>query len=604
MRALLAGIASLLLASSFWYIYPPYPSDNERFGVGLAGGAETLSQYDVTQLHAGWYLNWGTALHPPHPGGMEYVQNVRIRRGSSYSPDKTTIAEIATANPGSIWLIGNEPDCIWQDNSRPDQYAVIYHDLYIFIKAQDPTAQIAIGGVVQATPLRLQYLDMVVEEYANRYGEMIPVDVWNVHGFILREKRGDWGCDIPPGIDAAEGMVYAVRDQDNIDIFKEQVLRFRQWMKEKGEQNKPLIISEYGILWPWDPDKPLDMPDEDGRTFDYTRVRDFMLATFDFFLGTDRDGINTDLGYPEDEYRLVQAWAWYSLDDDIYGDDGTRQGEGYNGDLFEGESDKQFTPLGQAFADYVLDNALITEYVDVYPAEVSLQPIEPIYGQPVTVAVTAQVANYGNITTTAPIEVSFWEGDPHARGTLLGSATTTSTVPPRYRGTRPAQIAWQTVATGTHRLFVEVDPGETMAESKEDNNLAFYELSFYPDWTVAEVESVPRTPPISQGEVMTLTLQARIGNKGTAAAEGVGVQFFEGSILIGEATLDTLQRPKGSSTVQVPWPVERPGPYEVRVVVDPYDRFQEPNESDNEYSATILIPSHQLFLPLALKAFP
>ena len=28
----------------------------------------------------------------------------------------------------------------------------------------------------------------------------MPVDVWNVHNFVLREERGSWGVDIPPGI--------------------------------------------------------------------------------------------------------------------------------------------------------------------------------------------------------------------------------------------------------------------------------------------------------------------------------------------------------------------------------------------------------------------
>ena len=37
-----------------------------------------------------------------------------------------------------------------------------------------------------------------------------------------------------------------------------------------------------------------------------------MTQTFDLFLyGTD-----SEIGYPADDYRLVQAWAWYSLSDD------------------------------------------------------------------------------------------------------------------------------------------------------------------------------------------------------------------------------------------------------------------------------------------------
>ena len=56
MRLLLLSAASLLLmVPGFWHFYPPYPSDNERFGVGLAGDADSLIWYDVAQLNAGWY---------------------------------------------------------------------------------------------------------------------------------------------------------------------------------------------------------------------------------------------------------------------------------------------------------------------------------------------------------------------------------------------------------------------------------------------------------------------------------------------------------------------------------------------------------------------
>ncbi len=42
---------------------------------------------------------------------------------------------------------------------------------------QDPTAKIIAGSIVQATEIRLQYLDMVLEAYRTRYGVLMPVDV-------------------------------------------------------------------------------------------------------------------------------------------------------------------------------------------------------------------------------------------------------------------------------------------------------------------------------------------------------------------------------------------------------------------------------------------
>jgi len=144
----------------------------------------------------------------------------------------------------------------------------------------DSTSRVAIGGVSQATPLRLAYLDRVLEAYAARYGEEMPVDVWNVHGFLLREERGSWGVDIPPGESVDRGVLYEIEDHDDME----------------------------------------------------------MLATFDYFL-TARDEA---VGYPRDDNRLVQWWAWYSLADATYP----------TGNLFDLVTGAA-TVLGHAFARYV-----------------------------------------------------------------------------------------------------------------------------------------------------------------------------------------------------------------------------------------------------------
>jgi hypothetical protein len=320
------------------------------------------------------------------------------------------------------------------------------------------------------------------------------------------------GVRYPPGAPAYARLdrKYEVEDADSIELFKEHIVSFRQWMKDKGEQDKPLIVSEYGVL----------MPVEYG--FDHDTVSDFMLATFDFLLGVDPAGVDPELGYLDDGCQLVQAWAWYSLDDDVYDTDGTWLGGGYNGDLYEGGLSKQLTPLGEDYAHYILQNGLITQYVDLYPAELSFDAHEPIYGQPVTLSITAQVANYGNVTTTASVEVGLWDGDPCGGGTSIGVVPTTSTVPPRYCGVRAASVAWQTIATGTRRVYAQVDPGQGVVESREDNNLGFGGLSFYTDWTISDAGPVGRAP-IFTDNMITLPLQAKIGNGGTAAGQGVGV---------------------------------------------------------------------------------
>ena len=164
-----------------------YPSTSDRFGVGVNPGYGDAGDFDVARLKAGWYVDWRTQLAPAYPAGLDYMHIVDVS-GGSFSPDEATLAEIAAANPGATWIIGNEPGCIWQGSSTPDQYAHVYHRLHTLLKSRDPTCRVTIGGVVQVTDLRLQWLDAVLEIYQTHYGEPLPTDLWNIHTFILQEK--------------------------------------------------------------------------------------------------------------------------------------------------------------------------------------------------------------------------------------------------------------------------------------------------------------------------------------------------------------------------------------------------------------------------------
>ncbi len=294
---------------------PVYPNESDRFGVGLQPKFGAITDYDVASLGIHWYSDWTVNQDPPLPGGMEYAQLVWVSKGAFYPP-LAQLGPIVDANPGSLWLIGNEPEAIWQSCNTPQQYAEAYHQLHGFIKDRDPTAQVAIGGVVQPTPLRLQWLDRVLSHYQAVYGVPMQVDVWNIHMQILQELEDSWGCEIPCGLDAAAGRLYTVQDNDNIEVFRQLVVEFRTWMRDRGQRDKPLIISEYGVL----------MPVEYG--FTPQRVSAFMDGTFNYLLAA-RDG---DLGYPQDENRLVQRWLWYSLNEKPYD---LVTGEGFNGALYD-----------------------------------------------------------------------------------------------------------------------------------------------------------------------------------------------------------------------------------------------------------------------------
>jgi hypothetical protein len=431
----------------------PYPLENERFGVGLAGPADEILAYDLEALGADWYVNWGAALDPPHPNGAPFVQTIRLNEGT-YAPSEG-IVELVQANPGGIWQIGNEPDSVWMDNTTPQQYADAYYELYHLIKDTDPTAQVAFGGLVQATPLRMRYLDLVWQAYQELdEEEEMPVDVWTVHGFILREARTGWGAGIPPGMDdcddcAEMGMDYQIRDHDRLDIFAEQIVRFRQWMADHDQREKPLWVPEYGILM-WS-----DILDEDGEDFSDDRVIAFMHGTFDYFLTATDEAI----GYPGDGHRLVQAWAWYSLDDNIY-HDGQSIGEGYNGDLFTGPYTKTITALGRGYGEYVVG--------DLAPGSLQFDPSAPLLadGGPVTATASVVVSRIGGLEPVGSAGVWFWVGEVGQ-----GEPAERRTVGPLAAGESVEATAVLTFAVkGSHRVTVQVDPDDGVLEVDEENN--------------------------------------------------------------------------------------------------------------------------------------
>ncbi len=275
----------------------------QRFGLAFSPAYGPLADYPLQQIPFGWYADWAFRTSPQLAGRYEYAQTIRVSP-EHYPPDWEGLRAALKANPGSLWMIGNEPECLHQDRRTPEEYAEIYHALYTYIKRQDPTAQVAIGGVVQPTPLRLEWLDRVLAHYRATYGQPMPVDVWNIHIQILQEKRGDYGAEIPVGLAADEGRLYPWWENASVEHLKALVWEMRRWMAARGYRNKPLIISEFGVLMPSTHFDALESPGA-GQA----RVMAFMSASFDFLLSAK----DADVGYPADGGRLVQRWLWFSL---------------------------------------------------------------------------------------------------------------------------------------------------------------------------------------------------------------------------------------------------------------------------------------------------
>jgi hypothetical protein len=412
---LTAGRQTAVASTPEAVVLPGICSQSDRFGFSTEH--DQILHCDPTPLYAGWYHNFGIWATPPHPADMAYAQTIRISQGprdeyracSPSCPMWTDLVQVIVENPGALWFIGSEPDqSTVQDNVTPARYAEIYAEIYSFLKERDPTCLVGIGGVVQPTPIRLLYLDLILQEYRDQNnGAPMPIDVWNTHNYVLREKLYPppgqqcddcYGAGIPPGITATYGItvgiLYDYWEHDQLDPcdpvqfpwvphcadkigWKQQLINLRQFMAERGYRDRPLVISEYGILMPA------------MYNFPYARVETFMRATFDWLLNT----TDSQIGYPSDGNHLVQAWNWYPFVTDTFG------GYPLEANLLYPTS-ALLTPVGAAFRAYTeLLTTALPGTVDLKPLSVQDGPPVPDGNGHVNVTITADIQNKGAVAS-------------------------------------------------------------------------------------------------------------------------------------------------------------------------------------------------------------
>lgn len=700
-----------------------YPTPADRFSITVYSDQQ-IEDYDVTPLHARRYLNWRADLTPAHPNAMSYSFMVRVRE-YGFWPTEEEIRTIAINNPGAIWIIGNEADVVWQDNTTPATYARTYHTVYTAIKSVDPHARFVINGVAQVSPLRLAWLDQVWDSYYALYGAEIPVDIWNIHTYVANEMHQEWGAEIPPGFDNAVGysgrqgahwtlenrpgasggtmhrsrtvearayfafrgdqvtihlgtgpdagiaaihldqgatpvtevdlysltagtisrtftnlppfggllqdrhnvrvqvtgrrnpassntwirvdavqapstaslpggrfednsplratIVSSVDDHDNIDLIVEQTRAFRQWMASRGQRNKPLINTEYGIL----------MTEDLG--FDYPRVRTFMINSFDTFLN---NMVDPDLGYPADGNRLLQEWYWFALAVDEF------EGRTSHSGLYDGRS-RAIKPLGNDFANYV--QPLHQDYVDLEVFGPTVTPYWTVFaGQPSLLRIEALLQNRGNVAS-GPFDVRIRAGN----GSLLAAVPFTG-LPKRHDPGFMTAVAhdWLTPVTGPRTVRIIADETGQVQEPCLPNNEASVQVTppQFTDLALSDLrveQDDTLGAPAGASTPLRLKVDLRnLGAVGTSASQ-LQVKFWNGNPdaggqLIGAETL-TPGNTTLPVTVAMPWSSPGAGQYQIYARVDPAP--EETNLPNNTQQLTVNLYGSLTYLPLTTYRF-
>ena len=440
----------------------------------------------LQDLGIGWSLDFGVNLNRSLPAGVEYTPIIRFKPKLDGQGNRTGdymvttqpftdapggLGPVIAANPGRLWIVGNEVERTnVQDDLMPDVYAKAYHDAYHFIKDRDPSAQVAVSGLVQVTPGRLQYLDIVWDSYVTMYGTPMSVDVWNMHIYILAEKFPNGSnaeAAIALGTDPAIAIwgsgsvasrcpnndVYCYAEHDDMGIFADQVVAMRQWMKNHGQQHKPLILSEYSLLFPYDQEGDADpttcyLRDEFGQCFTPERVSEFMEDSFNYL----ETATSTALGFPADNHRLMQQWLWYTVQD--YGT--------FSSNLLEGNytlTNYQTRLPGDTFEAKV--NGLRPFTSNPFVSQVSFPTASTITPTGTTsVIIAAVIHNNGDTETTAPTTINFYANA--AKTQLIGTAVLPAGLAGCARRTDRAEIVWNNLGPGLHPYWAEAVGGNTV----------------------------------------------------------------------------------------------------------------------------------------------
>jgi len=451
---------------------------------GLVGWEPYLSTggLNIQSLGGGLYLDFNVHAPAPQPDAMEFIQVIRVRQNKDsqggYLPGYTTrppltdvaggLGPMIASAPGALWLVGNEtdrgpdiPGGPAQDDTFPQVYAQVYHDVYQFIKQRDPTAQVAVAGLVEVTPGRLQYLEIVWDTYAALYHEPMPVDVWNMHIYILPETYGI--ANVALGTDPAlayrfafthtsgDGNVYTYGDHDNLTIFDAQVRRMRQWMRDHGQQDKPLLLSELGLLY------GEDVTDEFGVNFTAPRATTFLTKTFSYLAAAS----DAHIGMPSDNNRLVQQWVWFSVNYSL----------GHISDLVTDfvtvTTPLTFTPAGRMFKINVTARPLAS---NLRPRSASgMAPLATPDNTSVTATLSVQLVNNGNQLVDLPFTVTFYSDA--ALTQVIDSTVITDGVPGCVRRRVTVSVDWPDLEVGLHPYWVKVDSANAISETDEADNV-------------------------------------------------------------------------------------------------------------------------------------
>lgn len=207
--------------------------------------------------------------------------------------------------------------------------------------------------------------------------------------------------------------------------------------------------------------------------------------------------------------------------------------------------------------------------------------------------VTARISNAGTELLSG-LEVALFDNNPASGGNLLDTVV----LPDINAGEEsPVTLVWEaTPELNSATLYVVVDPNNTLAETNEEDNIAFDSLDILslPDLEIT-TGSLSLTPVLPvPNEQATLTITAT--NIGNQTAENIPVVVsIDGRELAGNYEFGEL-RGNGNASIEVPVTFDSQGEHTISVEIDPNNTVAELQVTNNQAERSINIQDGNFFV--------
>jgi len=267
------------------------------------------------------WLLWITRKLPRPPGrtfadGLDSLSLQRLRQRIERQP------EILPA--GTLFMVGNEPGCASSEDSRsPEQIVADARVLKDVLDSFDRGYRLGLGGI--STPRNKWAKDAYGEGYGIGFLRRILdcLDDFKFDALSVHPYSDD------PAHPSAENS-------------QQHIIEFRQVLNEYGLRDRELLVGEIGV--------PFTASNEKDRLQFTREILPFLL--------TARDDTT---GKPDDDNRLVQRFAWFSLHAPTFPIPGQTDNPGLD---FPASAlvtaDGQLTTIGQVFVETVKDATATT----------------------------------------------------------------------------------------------------------------------------------------------------------------------------------------------------------------------------------------------------